>query len=705
MGEVKKIRTVCRSCHGGCGVIAHVKDGKVIKVEGDPESPISHGTMCSKGLAITQLAYHPDRVLYPMKKSDNGWERISWDEALDTLAEKFKQVTKENGAESIVVGQGTGRDYESHLYRFANLLGTPNVLTAGHMCYVSRVGATLITCGNLPVCDYEGEPKCIVMWACNPQWTNPDEYKGEGFWRAYIKGSKLIVIDPRKGFLAKKADLWLQLRPGTDAALAMGFFNVIVEEDLYDREFVDNYVNGWDAFVRRVREYPLEQVEEITWVKQDLIRKAARMYATTKPACINWGVPTEQTLNCTDCTRILTGLMAATGNLDAPGGNVFFVPPPTRTVSEFARHKDLPPEQRAKRLGGDQYKLASRVALITPKVAWDAILTGKPYPLKAGLLCGTNPVTTRANAKEAYDALKKLEFLAVIDFFLTPTAELADIFLPAGTWLEQNHVADNWKRHGYVLARQKAVEIGECWQDHKVFLELGKRMGQDWWDTVEDALDYILEPSGLTWEEFKGKGYLKGDQVYYKYREKGFSTPTGKVELHSTILEKWGYDPLPKYTEMPESPISRPDLLDRYPYILNAGLRTPTFFHSANRMIPWLREIRPDPIVEIHPETAKKHGIKEGQWVYIESPRGRVKQRAKLNDGIDPRVIVAEHGWWFPEIKDPGHGWDISNINILTDNSHESMDPVMGATNLRVLLCNILPCEDEQEGTRWERFL
>ena len=689
MGEVKKVRTACRSCHGGCGVIAHVKDGKVIKVEGDPDSPLSHGTLCSRGLAITQLAYHPDRVLYPMRKGDNGWQRITWDEALDTVAGRFKAVIKEYGAESIVIGQGTGRDYESHLYRFANLLGTPNVLTAGHMCYVSRVGATLITCGNLPIADWNGSPQCIVMWACNPQWTNPDEHKGVDFWRAYKKGAKLIVIDPRKGFLAKKADLWLQLRPGTDAALAFGFLNVIIAEELYDKEFVENHINGWDAFKQRVKEYPLDHVTEITWVKKDLIRKAARMYAKTKPAILNWGVPTEQTLNCTDCTRLLTALMAVTGNLDAPGGNAFFVAPPVRTVSKFSRHKDLSPEQRKKRLGGDQYKLASRVALITPKVAWDAILTGKPYPLKAGLLVGTNPVITRANAKEAYEALKKLDFLAIQDFFMTPTAELADIFFPAGTWLEQNHVADNWKRHGYILARQKAVEIGECWQDHKIFMELGKRMGQEWWDTVEDALDYLLEPSGLTWEQFKEKGYLKGEQVYNKYREKGFSTPTGKVELYSTVLEKWGNDPLPRYTEVPESPVSQPDLSKKYPYILNPGLRIPTFFHSADRMIPWLREIRPDPIVEIHPEIAQQHGIEEGDWVYIESPRGRVKERAKLNDGIDPRVIVAEHGWWYPEIKDPGHGWDTSNINILTDNSHESMDPVMGATNLRALLCNI----------------
>ncbi len=694
MGDVKKIRTVCRSCHGGCGVIAHVKDGRVVKVEGDPDSPISHGTLCSKGLAITQVAYHPDRILHPMKRVNGKWERITWDEALDTIATKFKSVTDAFGPEYIVIGQGTGRDYESHLYRFANLLGTPNVLTAGHMCYVSRVASTLITCGNLPVCDYRGGPKCIVMWGCNPQWTNPDEYKGVDFWGAYRKGAKLIVIDPRKGFLAKRADLWLQIRPGTDAALAMGFHHVIIEEGLYDKEFTETYIHGWEEFKKRTGEYPLEKVQDITWIDKDLIREAARMYATTKPACIHWGVPTEQTNNCADCTRALTGLMAATGNLDAPGGNVLYVNPPTRTVAEFSRHRELPREARAKRLGGDRYKLGARVAFITPKVAWESILTGKPYQLKAGLLVGTNPVVTRANAREAYEALKKLEFLAVADFFLTPTAELADIFLPAATWLEQNHVADNWKRHGFVLARQKCVEIGECWQDHKIFMELGKRMGQEWWDTVEDALDYLLGPSGLTWEQFKEKGYLQGKMVYYKYKVKGFSTPTKKVELYSTTLEKWGYDPLPKYTEIPESPASRPDLLETYPYILNSGLRIPTFFHSANRNIPWLREIRPDPIVEIHPDTAKKHGIKEGDWVWIVSPRGRAKERAKLNNGIDPRVIVAEHGWWYPEIKDPGHGWEISNINLLTDNAHETMDPAIGATNLRACLCTIYPVEE-----------
>ncbi|MFX1427793.1 MAG: molybdopterin-dependent oxidoreductase, partial [Promethearchaeota archaeon] len=293
MEKFKKIRTICRGCHGGCGVIAYVKNDRVIKVEGDPESPISYGTMCSKGLAVTQLAYHPDRILFPMKKIGRNWERISWEEALDTITEKFNEVIKDFGPEAIIIGQGTGRDYESHFSRFANLLGTPNIITAGHMCYLSRVGASLTTCGRHPVCDYANNPKCIIMWGCNPLWTNPDEYKGVSFWQAYKNGAKLIVIDPRKGFLAKKADLWLQIRPGTDAALALGFFRVIIAEELYDKEFVEQYVHGWDDFVKRVmKDYPLNRVEKITWIDQEVIQNAARLYATTKPAGIHWGVPT-----------------------------------------------------------------------------------------------------------------------------------------------------------------------------------------------------------------------------------------------------------------------------------------------------------------------------------------------------------------------------------------------------------------------------
>jgi len=322
-GKEEIIRSNCRGCHGGCGVLVHVRDGTIVKIEGDPDFPTNHGSMCSKGLAFQQFVYHPDRVTYPLKragkKGEGKWQRISWDEAFDTIVNKLKQVIKDYGPESIVLGQGTSREGESFLARFGNLLGTPNVIAAGHFCYLSRVGASLVTCGNLPIADYDGNPKCVMVWANNILWVNADEYTGENLSRVMAQGVKLIVIDPRLTYLSSRADIWLQLRPGTDAALALGMANVIISEGLYDKEFVEKYTHGWDQFVERVKEYPLDKVEETTWVPADKIREAARLFAQTKPATIQWGVPIEQTINCIDADRLLIDLVAITGNLDVPG--------------------------------------------------------------------------------------------------------------------------------------------------------------------------------------------------------------------------------------------------------------------------------------------------------------------------------------------------------------------------------------------------
>ncbi len=695
----KVIKSNCRGCHGGCGVLVTVKDGRITKLEGNPGFPTNHGAMCSRGLAFLQLVYHPQRVLHPLKrageKGEGKWQQISWDEALDTIAARYKKIISRYGAEAIALGYGTGRNYEGFLYRFSNLLGTPNVLTSGHMCYGPRIATSGIINGKLTVCDYDNDPKCVIVWGNNVVISNGDEYTGENLSRALSRGAKLIVVDPRLTYLAGRADVWLQLRPGTDAALALCMANVIINEGLFDKEFVAKYVHGWDEFIARVNQYPVEKVEKITRIPGEKIKEAARLYALTKPAAIQWGCAIEQNINCTDSVRALVALMAITGNLDVPGGNVAAMAPPWRPVSKFAMHRDLPAAQKAKRLGGGTYKLADRIAVITPKVVWDAILTGKPYPIKALQIHGSNPVITRSNSREVYRALHDVEFLTVADFFLTPTAELADIFLPAATWLEMEDIGDYWKRQNYIYPRTQIVQVGECWSDHQMFMELGKKLGQGayWHDTVEGNLDYILEPMGMTWKEFRSLEYYKVDQKYRNYETEGFFTPTGKVELYSTIMEKWGYDPLPDYRETPESPVSKPEMTKEYPYILITGARSPVFFTSEHRMIPWLREIVPDPIVEIHPDTAEKLGIKDGQWVFIESPRGKIKQRARLTTGIDPGVVAAQYGWWFPEIEDAGHGWQESNINIITDNDPAGYDAAMGADNLRVLMCKIYPAE------------
>ncbi len=691
------VKSHCRMCHGGCGVLVYVKDGKIAKIAGDPDCPINHGTLCSKGIGASQLVYHPDRLTYPVRrvgsKGSGKWERISWDEALDAIAEKILNYKESFGAESIVMGYGTGRENEAVIYRFANLLGSPNTLTAGHFCYGPRIATTIITCGTNPIVDYENNPRCIMVWGNNLVISNPDCYKGEPFSTALDAGAKLIAVDPRLTRIAARADIWLPLRPGTDTALALGMCNVIVQEELYDKEFVENYVHRWDAFVRRVNEYPLRKVEEITWVPKEKIQEAARLFATTKPAAIQWGVAIEQQVNCADNNRALLALMGITGNIDVQGGQMLFSSPKIRNVGQFGAHKMLSREQAEKRLGGDRFRLAGNFAIINPKCVWDAILEEEPYPVKMLFLISSNPVLTRGNAREVYRALEAVEFMAVADFFMTPTAELADIVLPAATWLEMDYIGDFWKRHGYILPRRKVVQIGECRSDHEMLNDLAHRVGQGehWWDTFEGGLDHILEPMGITWKDFEKMDYIRGDVHYRKYKEKGFSTPTGKFELYSTLLEKWGYDPLPQFREPPEGPNSSPEIYKKYPYILITGRRQPGFFHTENRQLPWLRELHKDPVVEIHPETAEKEGIGEGDWVIIESPRGKVRQRARLFAGMDPRIVSAEHAWWFPENKDPGHGWDESNINILTSNAYEDCDPAMGATHVRTLLCRIRP--------------
>jgi anaerobic selenocysteine-containing dehydrogenase len=685
------IKSACRGCHGGCGVLVKVEDNRVVEIKGNPDSPINRGKLCVKGQLYQTITHHPLRLTRPLRKKKGGFEPISWEEAYEEISRKFLELREKQGPEALVLGYGTGRDNESFIYRFANLFGTPNVLTAGHMCYGPRVTTGLVRCGNLPVVDYEGRPGCVLVWGANPLVSNPDEYKGFDLADSLKEGIRLIVVDPRQTFLAKRADLWLPLKPGTDGALAWGMINVLIDQGWLDREFVEKHIHGWEEFRQRAQDYPLSWAADLTGLSQGQITEAARLFSQTRPAAIHWGVALEQSKNCINNISLLISLMAITGNLDRPGGNVFYPRPPVIAASQLGLHRRLPNPDR--RLGGDRFRLANLISVITPKTVWDAIIEEKPYPVKSLFLLSTNPVITRANAKEVMTALKKVDFLVVADFFLTPTAREADIVLPSATWLEVDYVADVWKRHGYALARQKAVQVGECKSDYEILNELGKRCTDpsDWWPSLKDALNYILSPSGLIWEEFCRRGWLKGERRFRKYVKDGFSTPTRKVELFSTVLEKMGYDGLPGFHGPAESAFNTPELLERYPYTLITGARVPSFFHSENRVSGPLRDKHPDPLVEIHPQLAQAKGVKPGDWVRIESPRGSCIQKAKITDKVQPEVVAAEHGWWFPEREDLG--WDLANIDVLTDNALDSCDPAFGATNLRTLLVNIEKAE------------
>ena len=756
----KIVRTCCFECHTKCGVLAHVRDGRLVKVEGDPDHPISRGVMCSKGLAATQILYHRDRLNYPLKRTrpkgdaDPGWQRITWDEALDTIATKLLEIKNTDGAECVAFGQGTGRGTNQWYFRISSTFGSPNRANPSEQCLYPSITTSKITFGKMVWWDWVDveSARCVVIWGSNRLWTETGQ-TARLMSNIVDKGAKLIVIDPRFGNpLAHKADIWLPVRPGTDGALALAWLNVILEEKLYDQEFVEKWTNApnlvwvdgnrlvtardlsnagddetfavWDPLTRRAvpvaanseqtapallgsyeidgracktvfqllleltAKYSPEECEKITWVPAQKIRQAARLYASLSPGStidMMQGVEGQHTNN-SQAIRALEILLAITGNIDVKGGHYS-----ARFWEEMEGDRlagRMPRGQAAKRLGRDQYRLAQTPAALW----WQAMKTGEPYRIKANVIVAGNPLSWAANTKEVRQALMNLELLTVMDYFVSPTAHLADIVLPAAHWTERDLVSDEFCRE-YYFAQPRAVEPAfERWSDLKFYLELGKRIAPEgWpWNDVEDVLDYQLAPYGVTWEQLKKQHSVQLETVTYKkYETEGFRTPSGKVEIFSHTLQRVGKEPLPIYIEPALSPLSTPTIAQEYPFVLTVGRRIPVYYHSALRNVPWLRQLAPEPEVELNAQTARELGIEPGAWVWIETPTGKIRMKAKPTNGLHPRVVSATHGWWqgCAELGLPDYPNDSSNANILVDN--KNCDPVTGGPGARSQLCKI----------------
>ena len=696
------VKSTCRMCHGVCGVLVHMKNGEVVKVTGDHDCPTSLGYTCAKGRASVELLYHPDRLKFPLKRAgvrgENKWQRISWDEALDTITSEFLKVKREFGVQSIAGSQGTGRPYTVFFGRFLNSLGTPTMFGGGHICYIPRLASSAMTCGTLPICDYYGfggiYPKCVVVWGCNIiEAGASDGMCSYQLTRTLRRpGTKSIVIDPRRIGHAAKADHWLQIRPGTDDALALGMLCVIIKEKLYDEDFVSRWTIGFEELRERVESYTPERIAEITWIPAEDIQAAARTYATNKPACIQWGVSIDQNINNFQTGRAILCLSAITGNLDIPGGDVFWVPPDGVVPQSWRLNPgifgpEIPPDMKAKKIGAGKYRVLSQVH---PHDFYESVLSEKPYPIKALFIMGSNILVSHSYSEEMVQALKKIDFTVATELFMTPTTQLADIVLPAASWLEQDDVADIhfvW----CVLVRQKVATIGECRDDRQIIIDLAHRLGMEDtfpWKNVREYCDWILKDSGITFEEFKKIGILKGEMRYRKHEKEGFATPSGKVELRCSKLEEMGYDPLPYYVEPPESPYSTPELFKDYPLIMTTGGRSEGYFHSEGRQIESLRKLNPDPLLDIHPDTAKSLKVANGDWVWVESPRGgKIRQKAQLTDGIHPSVVHVPHGWWLPEKGPPDYGFKEYNANMLTGNL--PYDVHTGSESWRSFLCKV----------------
>jgi anaerobic selenocysteine-containing dehydrogenase len=708
MGDKKIIKTTCKSCHGGCGALVTVEDGVITHIEGNPESP-TRGTMCSKGLSSIQHVNHPDRLQYPLKRmgkrGEGKWQRISWDKALDTIEQKMKESIAKYGPSSIAVSQGTGRGYNEYTHRFARSIGTANIITPGYICHSPRLGLYgLVTGYGRLYCDYHGWggefPKTQISWAKQLEISSADGEMAVWFLDSLKHVKNLIVIDPRETALSSRATLWLQIRPGTDAALALAMINVIINEGLYDKDFVENWAYGFENLKERVQEYTPERAAEITWLNADDIRKAARLFAKDTPGCIQVGSSLERQANCGQTLRSIICLLGITGNIERPGSMMAWMPPDTGLREDFFTEIPITDEMRKGIVGSDEYKMgAARTAHADTVIK--QLLNGNSV-VKVWFSVGGQQILHLANTKEVMQALLNLEFLVHVDQFMGPMAEHADIVLPAAHWLEIDDIYDMHPRF-MIEAHNRTVDPpGEAWQDSKIFNELGRRMApQYWFENVEKMLDYQLKKGNLTWKDFSEKvvhARMGKDQIYYKYKTDywrkggGFPTPTGKLELYSTVLEDLGYDPLPYFQEPGESPYSTPELAKEYPLVLSTGYRQPFYFLSQYRNIPWLRSFQKDPVMQIHPDTAKELGIEDGDWAWIESPRGRIKQKARLFPGIHRRVVMATANCFYPEEPGPLHGLLKSNPNVLTSNNH--CDPMYGSPDLTALLCKVYRAND-----------
>jgi len=696
--ENRVVRTICQECRNGCGMKVYVEGGKAVRVESAPDSRGASAKFCDRAKASLERLHSPSRLLYPQKrtgeKGEGKWQRITWDEALDTIARKFTEAKEKYGAESVSLAKGMYGRHADYVSRLGNVFGTPNVTSIDNTCYIPSASGRLMTYGFDGMPDIAGNPECVLCWGNS---ANPP----------LREGSKLIVVNVLETAAAKRADIWLRPRPGTDLALALGMLNVIVNEKLYNKDFVDKWTVGFDKLGKHVQQYPPEKIAEITWVPAEKIIEAARLFTRYQRACLWNGNASEDTYNSTQCARAFSIIQAICGMLDIPGGTshiegtILY----EGTDRDILRHK-LPAGQNLKKLGAEMNYYPSheiwdsivwKPVEVRPQHVLTAILEKKPYPVQVLGVFGSNPVLTWSNSKRVFEALKKADFLVVADLIITPTAALADIVLPVASYMETDAVVVTGMGTGafYLEPQQKVVQVGECRSNLEIIRGLAVKLGlgEYFAEDLNALLDNYLKPVGMTFDELcRRPGIISSTVKYRKYLEKGFNTPSGKVEIYSSLCEQWGYEPLPIYHEPEETPVSAPEMLKEYPLVL-ANPHEANYVHSQDRYLQEIRKNKPEPLVAIHPDTAAGLGIAEGDWVFIESKRGRIKQKATLDKGLDPRVASVGYGWWYPErgIAEM-YGWDEANLNILTDDS-PPYSPEIGSPKMRGFLCKVYKAE------------
>ncbi|MDX9745452.1 MAG: molybdopterin-dependent oxidoreductase [Syntrophales bacterium] len=687
MGEGMEIyKTVCMLCFQVCGIDAYVRDGKLVKVEGMKEHPFSRGVLCHRGYRLPEYVYAPDRLKYPLRRnSAGGFDRISWSEALDEIATRLQAIKAEHGARAVglSIGSKGAEDFQISAFaqRWRGAFGTPNFFSIEAHCFRSRIMARQMTFGMYPLSDPDNT-ECIILWGHNPDATEPP--LATRINKLLDRGLGLVVIDPKRIPLARKG-LYLQIKPGTDAALALAMIHVIIRERLYDMDFIDHYTTGFENLSAHVASCTPEWAAEICEVAAEDICHISRIFACAKSACIEAGICSlDQHINGFQTNRAMAILQAITGNINKPGGwcqNPFMRMPDLRLVDGYKGQVPI---------GCKNYPIFHGFWGMTSPYGRqmdlpEAILNENPYPVRAMLVHGSNMVAAWPDSDLFTQAMAKLDLLVVMDLFMTQTAKLAHFVLPASANPERLGVAMNYGLTGgmpYCLLNRRIIDPpGECWPDWKYFAELGRRMGYDEyfpWQTDEEMVDFLLQPSGITrrqLEEEHPSGMWFGERAHSMTGK--IRTPSGKIELYSATLQDAGYEPLPTYVASPQDSSVCPDLTRNYPLTAVTGMRSPYYVGWQFKSIQELRRMEPDPRVEVHPQDAASLGITDGEEVYVETPDKSIRLKAFLTEDIKPGVIGIAHGW------EGTH-----NGNVLAKN--QPNDPVTGYPALmRNFACRI----------------
>lgn len=738
-------------CHPvGCGLKVYTdKDGKVVDVEGDENHPVTQGRLCVRCLSLKDYLYNPSRITHPMKRDPkfrgqaDKWEECSWEEAAQIIKENYDRITKQYGRESCVVFVGTGREGGTFNPYGSVMLGTPNYCytQSGYACYIPRLAASSYIIGAAyPEVDFAAAlpgryndpefvlPEAIMVWGKMPLASNPDGMFGHALVDMMKRGTRIISVDPRMNWLSSRADISLRLRPGTDGALAMAMLSVIINEDLVDHDFLDYWCYGYEELRARINDpekgMTPEKAAKICGLNVDDIYRAARMYAQAKPAAINWGLAIDQNKNGMQVGQCLLDLMSITGNLDVPGGNILGDATTGLNEVGFGFEKGVG-DLAVKMIGLDKYPAYCNLIMNAhADLMLQALETGEPYPIKFGMYGGNNLMScTSAEPKRWHDAIvKSLDFCFTIEPFMTPSAQAScDVFLPLAASAERDgttftHYGASMGIKGF---SQKATVTGEAKTDIEICYYLGKVLHPEWWDEYSNSDDFINHlrlSNKYDFREVAKEVYVQDPVTYRKYEtgqlrgdgKIGFNTPTGRVELYSTIFQQFNDDPLPYYFEPDFSPVSSPDLFESYPFVLTTGSRSYAFFHSENRQIPYCRELNPDPLVEINPEDAKRLGIGDGQWCRIWNMVGECVEKAKVTETVRPGVVHAQHAWWFPEEEgsEPSlYGNFRSNINNLVPNFH--FGKLGFGAPYKNLICNIEPVDENYDTDMqevWNKF-